>query len=112
MPRLQRRHGLAGALWRLEHGPRPAPGASCGADEAARVLAGYAAYRKLMRWGQDCLVHSLTVADLLRRRGFDADICFGIKTPPFYAHAWVELEGAAVLEPLDRIAAYTVIARF
>jgi hypothetical protein len=50
-----------------------------------------------------CLEQSLALFALLRRRGIDAEIRFGIQTLPFSAHAWVEVDGAPVNEKHDQI---------
>jgi hypothetical protein len=48
-----------------------------------------------------CLAKSLTLRWLLRREGIASDLRIGIRkeNEKFEAHAWVELEGAALNEP-------------
>ena len=43
-----------------------------------------------------CLQRSVVTARLLRRHGFAAEMVIGVQQVPFYAHAWVELEGTVV----------------
>ena len=48
-----------------------------------------------------CLEQSIALFILLRRRGIAAELKLGVQPRPFYAHAWVEVDGAAVNEPDD-----------
>ncbi|MEU9118145.1 lasso peptide biosynthesis B2 protein [Streptomyces sp. NPDC048483] len=49
--------------------------------------------------GEGCLQRSVATALLCRMRGVWPDWCTGVRTAPFRAHAWVEVEGLAVGEP-------------
>jgi hypothetical protein len=40
-----------------------------------------------------CLQRSVTLAILLRRNSYSAEIVIGAQTLPFRSHAWVELHG-------------------
>jgi hypothetical protein len=51
--------------------------------------------------GQYCLERSVAVALLTRLRGRWADWVSGINLQPFAAHAWIEVGGTPVGEPLD-----------
>jgi Transglutaminase-like superfamily len=51
--------------------------------------------------GQYCLERSVAVALLTRFRGRWADWVSGVNLKPFAAHAWVEVGGRPVGEPLD-----------
>jgi hypothetical protein len=48
-----------------------------------------------------CLEQSLALTWLLRRRGVPAELRVGVQPRPFYAHAWVELDGRPLNEPSD-----------
>lgn len=48
-----------------------------------------------------CLEQSLALHVLLRRRGVPSELKLGVKTRPFYAHAWVEVNGSAINERAD-----------
>ncbi len=50
-----------------------------------------------------CLEQSLALYVLLRRRGVRADFRLGVQVYPFYAHAWVELDGEPVNEDPERV---------
>jgi hypothetical protein len=65
-------------------------------DEAAVVLA--AVQRAAVYYPKKamCLQRSIVVTWLLRRRGVSAQMVIGIRHTPFYAHAWVEVDGVVV----------------
>lgn len=47
-----------------------------------------------------CLAQSLTLLELLARRGISGTLVIGARPrPEFSAHAWVEYKGAPLLEP-------------
>ena len=93
------------------HGWRPANAES--AAEAAR-LAGAVVHvnRCVFPFEANCLLESLALWWMLRRRRFDAELLLGVRTivGPFESHAWVECEGQvlndaanvrAVFEPFE-----------
>ncbi|MEU4208421.1 lasso peptide biosynthesis B2 protein [Streptomyces sp. NPDC026206] len=49
--------------------------------------------------GEGCLQRSVATALLCRMRGVWPDWCTGVRTAPFRAHAWVEVDGEPVGEP-------------
>jgi hypothetical protein len=49
--------------------------------------------------GQACLQRSVATALLCRARGTWPTWCTGVRTNPFAAHAWIEVEGVPVGEP-------------
>ena len=57
----------------------------------------------------DCLLRSLALYRFLRLIGSPAEHVIGVRRFPFHAHAWVECDGAAVLDA--RFHMYTPIAR-
>ncbi len=59
--------------------------------------------RVLMRLPADsrCLFRSLTLMCMLERRGISQVVVIAVRPRPFAAHAWVEVEGAAVLPDAD-----------
>jgi hypothetical protein len=48
-----------------------------------------------------CLEQSIALYVLLRHRGARAELKLGVRPRPFYAHAWVELDGEPINEPAD-----------
>ncbi|TGA99093.1 lasso peptide biosynthesis B2 protein [Streptomyces sp. MZ04] len=49
--------------------------------------------------GEGCLQRSVATVLLCRMRGVWPDWCTGVRTSPFRAHAWVEVDGLPVGEP-------------
>jgi Transglutaminase-like superfamily len=60
------------------------------AHAAARVL-------HMLPTDSRCLFRSLTLMCLLERRGVDQTLVIAVRPQPFSAHAWLEVEGQAVL---------------
>ena len=58
-----------------------------------------------------CLQRSVVTARLLRRHGFPAELVIGVQHVPFYAHAWVEMEGTVVNDKPYVSQMYAVIER-
>ncbi|WP_232667162.1 lasso peptide biosynthesis B2 protein [Pseudonocardia sp. TRM90224] len=53
--------------------------------------------------GRYCLERSIATAIVCRLRGVWPVWCTGVRTPPFEAHAWVEVDGVPVGEPTDTV---------
>lgn len=54
------------------------------------------------RGGSACLPRSLATVLVCRSRGVMPDWCVGVlSTPPFTAHAWIEVDGQIVDEPMS-----------
>lgn len=60
--------------------------------------------------GLGCLQRSVATALMCRARGRWADWCTGFRVQPFAAHAWVEVGGRPVGEPVDMSMFQTVLA--
>jgi hypothetical protein len=69
-------------------------------DEASRARRDVTAVSTLCA-GRYCLQRSLATALLCRMRGSWPTWCSGVRTAPFAAHAWVEVDGRPVDEPHD-----------
>jgi hypothetical protein len=90
--------------------------------QRAPAGAGPAAEPRAVRWigvasrycpgGASCLVRSLAVLGLLRRRGLAAQLRVGVgaTAPRLEAHAWVELDGVPVNDAADVAARYPPFA--
>ncbi|HMC49587.1 MAG TPA: lasso peptide biosynthesis B2 protein [Solirubrobacterales bacterium] len=48
-----------------------------------------------------CLFRSLTLMSMLERRGIAQQLVIAVRPKPFAAHAWIEVEGQAVLSDAD-----------
>lgn len=100
---LLRTAGYASARRRLE---RRAVATIRPLDDSARQQAKLDAWAiracaSRLPWGT-CLRRSLALWWLLRRRGIDSEIHFGARLEGgIEAHAWLELEGRALTDPVD-----------
>ncbi|RLV01287.1 hypothetical protein CTZ27_12275 [Streptomyces griseocarneus] len=72
--------------------------APAGADEALAARRDVVAVSARCA-GEGCLQRSVATALLCRMRGVWPDWCTGVRTAPFRAHAWVEVDGLPVGEP-------------
>ncbi|MBI4775651.1 MAG: lasso peptide biosynthesis B2 protein [Deltaproteobacteria bacterium] len=56
---------------------------------------------RLLKSATPCLVQSLTLFHLFRRRGLDVGIVFGVQknTSPLKGHSWILINGETPLEP-------------
>ncbi|MGW3966097.1 lasso peptide biosynthesis B2 protein [Amycolatopsis sp. NPDC005003] len=86
---------LRKALRVISTGARPATAAQALAARQATVSVSARCA------GQGCLQRSVATALLCRLRGRWPDWCTGVRTQPFRAHAWVEVDGAAIGEYED-----------
>jgi hypothetical protein len=75
-------------------GARPAT-----AEQAARAREAVVSV-SLRCAGQGCLQRAIAVALLCRAHGTWPTWCTGVRTNPFSAHAWVEVDGQPIGEPL------------
>ncbi|MCZ6862921.1 MAG: lasso peptide biosynthesis B2 protein [Alphaproteobacteria bacterium] len=58
-----------------------------------------------------CLQRSAACVYLLRRRGYRADLVLGVRTFPFEAHAWAELDGKVINDKEGFVRRFLVIDR-
>ncbi|GAA0916007.1 MULTISPECIES: lasso peptide biosynthesis B2 protein [Streptomyces violaceusniger group] len=59
--------------------------------------------------GPRCLQRSIATALLCRMTGTWPDWCTGVRTQPFQAHAWVEVDGKPIGENIDEIRYFHVL---
>lgn len=88
--------GLCRVYGTLKQLSRGAATAESAATEAERVAAAVVhVNRRVLPYESRCLLESLAIWWLLRRRGIAADLVLGVRTimGPFEAHAWVEYKG-------------------
>ncbi|NJN31117.1 MAG: lasso peptide biosynthesis B2 protein [Synechococcales cyanobacterium RM1_1_8] len=84
-------HGWRSVVWAIEQATRYSPG------------------------GAKCLARALTAEILLKRRGYQPELRYGVlksSAETFQAHAWVELQGQTILGQLPNLADYAVLPRF
>lgn len=58
-----------------------------------------------------CLQRSAVGVLLLRWRGIPAELVIGVRKVPFYAHAWIELDGLVLNDSPDVQRTFTVMER-
>jgi len=87
--------------------PRSAPPAFT-ADLAAAVLR-FHAWAPYAPVPTKCLLRSFMLLRVLRRQGLDAFWVFGVRTWPFHAHCWLQVEDVVLDDPAERIWAYSPI---
>lgn len=80
------------------------PNLTMSRDQAEQVLQRIVSATAFYPGRSQCLEQSIVGYVLLRRRGFDAQLKLGVQPYPFFAHAWIELDGVALTEAPDLIA--------
>jgi len=84
---------LRRAMQMLRRGARPADIDQARAARASVVAVSVACA------GQGCLQRSIATAVLCRMRGTWPTWCTGVRTSPFQAHAWVQVDDQLIDEP-------------
>jgi hypothetical protein len=56
-----------------------------------------------------CLEQSVASFVLLRRRGIPVDLRMGVQPYPFYAHAWLDLNGAPLTETPEVVSRFALM---
>lgn len=49
----------------------------------------------------DCIITSVALQHFLAHRGISSVLVLGVKTRPFFAHAWVEVEGVVINDDVN-----------
>jgi hypothetical protein len=107
-----RRAGLGAAASTLERVKRKARPARPGDDRGLSAIA-----RDMMRLcllttaHNQCLPHSLALANYLARHGYVPDLVIAVRLGPFRAHCWVECDGMLINDRPERVRHYTPIRR-
>lgn len=81
------------------------------ADEAALVYARFAAARNWVPAAYVCLFDSLTLMRFALARGVRADLVFGVRSRPFAAHCWVEVDGIILDDGGEECRSFAEIVR-
>jgi Transglutaminase-like superfamily len=97
------------ALHQLVRPPRlhPRPG-----QRAAVIAADFAAVLPWTPANGACLQRAFQLRRRLARRGVATDWVFGVRTWPFAAHCWLQIDDRVIGDRLERVRAYTPIAVF
>lgn len=92
----------------ITHEPESSP-----VGQIADTVLAYNLVRALFFAGRDdCLERSVDLCLALRAQGIDSRLCFGVRTFPFSAHAWVQVGGLVVNDRLSKVQKYAHIAQF
>lgn len=79
--------------------------------EACEVWAAIDAAARFALKPIQCLERAVITACMLRTFGHPAEMVVGVQRVPFYAHAWVELDGRIITDPPERVAGLAVVER-
>ncbi|OZC84947.1 hypothetical protein CH254_20060 [Rhodococcus sp. 06-412-2C] len=91
-------NSLRSVLERIAAGARPAT-----YEEARLARDAVLTASPYSRGGSACLPRSLATALVCRARGTWPQWCVGVlSSPPFTAHAWIEVDGVIVDEPMAK----------
>lgn len=88
------------------HTPEPSRGSP---TEIARHLGDFTTALPWIPFEGECLKRSFQLRHLLARRGVASDWVFGVRTWPFGAHCWLQIEETVVGDTLARVSNYTPI---
>ena len=80
------------------------------AVRAASLALQFDRLRPYFPYSGRCLPSSIMLLAFLRRHGIEADWVFGVRTFPFDAHCWVELDGVVLNDVLEHVGWFTPIA--
>jgi hypothetical protein len=78
--------------------------------ELFELAAHFCTFRALIPGTGRCLVQSMMLARILRKRGVACEWVFGVRTHPFAAHCWIEARGYVLNDFADHVAWYVPIA--
>jgi hypothetical protein len=84
--------------------------APVGTDVAAQIVEIFRRLRTFTYTAKDhCLLDSLILTDFLYRNGLIPTFVIGIRTKPFLAHAWVQIEDCVMDDRLESLENMTPI---
>ena len=95
----------------LVRSPEHAPGSPAGADHnrLAELVGAAQAAAPFVPFEGECLQRAHLLRRLLWREGFRPQWIFGVRTWPFGAHCWLQIDDLVVGDTLDRVRFYTPI---
>ena len=73
------------------------------------LLDAYYAARPWYTVAPICRLDALSLVRFLRIYGHPAELKFGVRLDPFYAHCWVQLADTSLNEPHEQLRQYTII---
>lgn len=102
-----RGHSFADIVAAAAHQARSAPPRFTPALEAAVVR--FHTWIPYAPLSAQCLLRSFVLLRVLRRQGLDAQWVFGVRTWPFHAHCWLQVEDVVLDDPAERTWGYAPI---
>lgn len=121
-PSLGEAFRLGGALWDLAWRYRGRPFAEvlafagrappCSAERRAEIVRLAQLFQRAAVWlpmSRKCLVRSFVLLRFLQRSGLNAQWVIGVRTWPFSAHCWLQLDDMALDDAWERLVAYEPI---
>lgn len=78
-------------------------------DAALVEAAAFERSRPLVPIARNCLLDSLALDSWLARRGYGAQLVFGITPEPFAAHCWLQIPQALLNDSYDHVSSFTPI---
>lgn len=79
-------------------------------DQSLLAIAAASSAASLFTRSHDrCLVRALAVHSTCRRRGFASKLVFGVRSNPFTAHCWVQLDSAVLVGAFEQVRLYRPI---
>lgn len=97
----------------VEEGTRPVP--NFRGRNLTRIKTRVSVYQTVLPWipfEGACLQRTFQLRRILRADGHDVDWVFGVRTWPFFAHCWLQIDDLVVGDRLERVKAFTPIAIF
>lgn len=96
---------------------RTARGQSPGFEDSAanekrvveEAVAAFASVDFLFGRTNRCLVRSVAMVLMLRAKGIPVHLVFGVRTEPFAAHCWAQLESVVLNDQFDHVRTFTPI---
>jgi hypothetical protein len=85
---------------------------ACAADRHAEIIRLARLFHRLAIWlpmSRKCLVRSFVLLRFLQRSGLNAQWVIGVRTWPFSAHCWLQLDGVALDDAWERLVVYEPI---
>ncbi|MNI64878.1 hypothetical protein D3C73_1203480 [compost metagenome] len=78
----------------------------------SKIAATAAAFHTALPWAPSpgqCLKRTFTLRRLLAREGIVTDWVFGVRTWPFLAHCWLQIDDVLLADDLDRVRGFSPI---
>lgn len=95
----------------LDDRPPPTSARPVDHPQLARLLAAARAARIWIPFEGQCLKRSFQLRRFLADNGIATDWVFGVRTWPFGAHCWLQVNDLVIGDRLERVARYTPILR-